>query len=781
MSDTGHSVTVQNVTTGASIAFNGDVTDTGTGILVDSNSGGEVSFFGNLAMTIDTPGDATAVLATNNSGTNIDFAGNVVINSTSTADGFIATGGGNISMPGTTNSVSTETGQPVKITGMVIANTGANIGDVNRTASAGTNAIQIENNTGGPITIGNTTDLAGDAGTIAGGTVDAIRIVDSANVTVTGIRVNNGSGVVDGVHVEKSNTAAMTVNLNDLEINGGRVGVNTVGGGTGALTMTDNDNAINGSLAEGMEFTNVNNTGATPLQVNAAIIDGQNANSGNGGVLIQNSNGSITFDSATCIRNFGGTDFEVSGGAGTISFAGGIVNSSTVNPADTTGQSVHIHGITGGSVTFTAASTINDTNGGMLVENNGTGSVSFLGSNTFNTTGNAVVLNNNAVGGTDTTLTFAGLNIKTTGTGSGFVATNGGNLSVTGTTNQIDTDNGTGLAIAGLTIGSVDFEKVTVDGTTGPTNAILLENLTGGLVSIGPGTGAVGAGGSVKATGDAIVIQNVQIAMLSQVRVTSAGSAVGDNGVEISHTAAGTTAMDVTIDGLQVDSAFDAAVNVTGANSNNFNLRLNDSTLNNNVAVALTGTGHFGLLVDNTDITTSGTDVGFSLAQSGAARNADLTIRNGSSFTTGDAQALLINSSGATGKTVNLLVQDSSFANNSAGSATADITAQQTTIMNQTVQGNTFTNSGAGTNYSTTATGAAAVMNLNLGVRSADRNTAAGGLAEYDLHNLSGATFNVFDKTDTFANTQNTGTVVPDPNAAAFGNLATPPTLPTVP
>ncbi len=775
--DTGRSVSVQNIASGATVEFDGKITDTGDGILANSNSGGSIFFVGDLDMTIDTPA-ATAVALTNNTGATIDFASDVVIQSTSSANGFVATGGGTLSAPGTVNSVSTATGQGVVITDMTIDPIGANFGDVNRTASAATSAIQFENNTGGPITVGNTTDTAGDAGTIVGGTADAIRITNSANVSVTGLRINNTSAV-SGVRVEKSNSVASTVNLSDLEINGGDIGVETVGGGTGAVTMTVNDTATNSSTAQGMSF---NNLDVGTVQVNNATIDGNNVNGTAGGVLITGSDASINFDSATRIREFGGTDFEVNGGAGAITFAGGIVNSTTVNAADTAGRSVVVHGLTGGNVTFTAASSINDDNDGMLVHDNGTASINFLGTNTFNTTTDAVKVTNNDVGGTNANITFAGLNITTTGTGRGFVAELGGTLSVTGTTNQIHSENGTGLSITDMTIGAVDFNKVTVDGGTGPANAIVMQNLIGGLVAIGPAAGGVGAGGQLRSTDDAIVIQNVQSALVQQVRILSAGDAAGDNGVEISHTAAATTAMDITIDGLKVDTAFDAAINVAGANSNEFNLRLTNGDLANNVAIALTGSGHFGLLVDNTDITTSGTDVAFALTQSGSAQNADVTFRNGNNFTTGDANALFIDSAGASGKTFNLLVEDSTFTNNSAGSASADITARQTSLMNATIQGNTFTNANAaGLNYNMTSNGAAAFMRLNLGGDGTDRNTAAAGLGEYHLHELAGSDFDVFLKDDTFNDLRNTGHVVPDPNAAAFDDLPTAPPLPAVP
>ena len=61
-----------------------------------------------------------------------------------------------------------------------------------------------------------------------------------------------------------------------------------------------------------------NNLDVGTVAVNNATIDGNNANGTAVGVLITDSNASITFD-ASSIREFGGTDFEVSGGAGTIS------------------------------------------------------------------------------------------------------------------------------------------------------------------------------------------------------------------------------------------------------------------------------------------------------------------------------------------------------------------------------------------------------------------------------------------------------------------------------
>jgi hypothetical protein len=77
--------------------------------------------------------------------------------------------------------------------------------------------------------------------------------------------------------------------------------------------------------------------------------------------------------------------------------------------------------------------------------------------------------------------------------------------------------------------------------------------------------------------------------------------------------------------------------------------------------------------------------------------------------------------------------------------------------------------------------GATAVMNLNLGGTGTDANAATGGATTYTLDEQAGSDFNVFEKANTFAGSRNSGTVIPMPLPTDFDDLATPPTLPTVP
>ena len=344
----GRSVAISNISTaGTSVTFSGDITDNGAGILVNGNTGGTILFLGDLDVETETN---TAILVSDNTGADISFSGPLDITTTS-GNGFEAIGGGTLTASNTGNSVTTETGQIVKITNMTLSNAGANFADVNRTASAGTFAIQLETNTGGPITFGAATDSVGDAGTIVGGTVDAILVRDSADVAINGIRINNTSAV-SGILVNKTNNNAMTVDISDVETNAGDIGLEVHGNGTTAnLNMQINDVTVNNATQIGMRFNDVD---AGSIDVNNGDVTGGGATAG---VQILNSNATFDFDAASQITGVTGTDFDVFGGTPVITMAGDITN--------TAGTSVQVQNVTGGSVNFTAASSITDTAGGL--------------------------------------------------------------------------------------------------------------------------------------------------------------------------------------------------------------------------------------------------------------------------------------------------------------------------------------------------------------------------------------------------------------------------------
>jgi hypothetical protein len=769
--DTGRSISVQNVSESTTtVTFNSDLTDTGQGILVANNADGTILFSGDLTMTTGAS-PAAITLMNNNNAADINFGGVLDIDTTS-GTGFLATGGGTLTVSNTGNSITSTTGQLAQIVGMTISNLGVNFADINRTAAGATNAVLLQNNSGGPITIGMTTDAIGDAGTIVGGTVDAIAILDSANVSITGLRINNSSAV-SGVRVEKFNANASTINLNDLQVNGGDIGVEVLGGGTGALTMTLNDSDMIGSTAIGIDFDNVD---AGSVTVNNATVDGNSA-AATAGVRIRNSNATFTIDQNTEIREVDGTDFLVDGGSGTITMNGDIINATAQNAGDTLGRSVVIQNITGGSVTLSPQNSVTDDNDGMLITNNSGGTINLQGTHDLDTaTQDAVTITNN----TGANITLSNLDIDTT-SGRGFVATGGGTLAVLGTTNTINTTTGVGLQLEDMAIANtgVAFQSVTV--TNGGTNAIILEDLTGtGQVSVGNAGGALDSGGTLTTTGNAIVLRNVQNVDLRNMRIASAG---GD-GLLIEHTAATATMMDVTLDFLNIDATTGDGIDVSAdSDSAEFRLRLRDGDLEENVAMDVTGGGTYFLLVEDTDIDiAAGATDAFSLVFSDTAQNGEITFRDNNDFSAAAGRALFIDSDGSAAKVVDLLIEDGDFFSSTNAIAAVDIRSRANTTMNATIEGNMFDAPGAANDFDMRTDAATGRIRLKLGDEdAADMNVASGGGGTFIVREITGD-FDIFEVNDTVVlDNRNSGAVNTDPNDAAFDNLPSPPPLPTLP
>jgi hypothetical protein len=109
-----------------------------------------------------------------------------------------------------------------------------------------------------------------------------------------------------------------------------------------------------------------------------------------------------------------------------------------------------------------------------------------------------------------------------TGTGTGFVASDTDNLTVQGTGNTITTATGIALSLTDVEVGSagVRFESVTA---TGGTNAVYLEDVTGGTVTLN--------GGNISGTsGDAIAV--VGGANLAVANMTISAGGAGD-GIDV--------------------------------------------------------------------------------------------------------------------------------------------------------------------------------------------------------------------------------------------------------
>ena len=336
----GRSIAVQN-RAGGTVTFTSTsaVTDTGTGILVNNNSGGTTNFNGTY--DLDT-GANTAVAVTNNTGATTNFnPGNAVgafdITTTS-GSGFVATGGGTLSVTGTANKIAMSAGilgsHALQIEGMTIGS--VDFESVNSTG--GDNGIRLVNNTTGTVTIGDSGNSAGQGGTITG-TLDDGVVVQNTNAVLNGVTVNSAGDAAgeNAVSLLHSNTANMTATLNNLTVSTTHDGVHVNGtGGTGTFNVS----GTNGTIDRSGDRHRSSRPACRPPQFDA-------------------------------------------------------------RHHSTSGRSIHVHNVTAGTMTHTGTVT-DTGGTGVLVTNNTGGTTNLLGTYTLNTGANDAVTITNNTGATVT-------------------------------------------------------------------------------------------------------------------------------------------------------------------------------------------------------------------------------------------------------------------------------------------------------------------------------------------------------------------------------------------
>ncbi|ATY32157.1 S-layer family protein [Sphingomonas psychrotolerans] len=410
--------------TGGIATLSGNLTDTSLGISIANNTGGTIAFTGQT-ISLNT-GVNAAVTLNNNSGATVNFAplagGNGLDIVTTSGTGFDATGGGTITVAGGGNSIQTDTGQVIDLTGVSAGASGINWASLQSTGVVTTIAINFNNfDSAGGAFIGGTTSIAG-----TGGGNDAIFIGNGSAANVSFGATTIGTGTISG---------------DGIEINGS-------GNGTVTFTSVDIDN----TTAHGVSI--IGAAGAT----GAIAI--------NGGTIGAGGAGSITGDGV-----------NVTGGSGSVTVAASIAKTNA-------GNVVEVSGHTGGTVTF--SNTISATGGaanGILLSNNSGGSIVFSGASKTLSTGasNALQFDNNAATGAAVSFTGGGLDVDTT-SGRGITGTStnagAGSLTITGANNTIASAGGIALNLVNTNIagGGLDFLSISANGGT---RGIVL-NTTGG-------------------------------------------------------------------------------------------------------------------------------------------------------------------------------------------------------------------------------------------------------------------------------------------------------------
>jgi hypothetical protein len=571
--------------------------------------------------------------------------------------------------------------------------------------------LLFQDNTGGSVTISATVDAAGSQGIF-------IDDNDNGDVTFSGavtlstpgqdailIQDNTGDGDVlfsgqttitaaggQGVHIQNNADGSTRFNNLDITTTGAAsIGFNAfnnpspyeiVVAGTGnTITTTDGVGLILDNVNVGAANVNFANVSVSSGDTNGivlrdvtggSVIIGTGTNPGDGGT-ISSANSAIVIDNVAT-SSFSNMALTTTGGTPTVDFD---VDAAAASTLTLTNNNVNGAGA-GNGIDLTVAST-------------GGASVVTLNNNDVNVTSGIGVVSNND-------LTNPNTDLQIGGSGNTIVATTGVGL---------DLEN------VNIAAGGLGFNSVSV--SAGASNGIVLNDLTGGQLSVGAQGAAAPEGGTIATTG------------------VGSGSAVII-----------TNAANVSLNNMVLSSQLGSGVdyNVTTAAASRL-------TLNGN--------------------SISGTDLeGVNMDVSLAATLANITLIDNIISNTSADNAVVLTTSGGSAKTVNLLVDGNDISNDTAATPAADFIAGGNVTLNATITDNIFNSAAGGQPFRMESASAQSRVRLNL-----DGNTASEGTVADDFFLVETAgNFSVQNLAGVAAETENTGGVDFDPAQANFTNDA---------
>ena len=444
----------------------------GSSIFLDQNASGTIAFSG--ASSVLNSGTADAVHITNN-GATVNFTGGGLNIDATTGAGFLASGGGTVSVTGTGNSIATVGGTALNITNTTIGASELHFHDIS--ANGGTNGI-ILNTTGSTgglnVTGSGATSRDGTGGTITGTSGDGVLLTSASQVSLTHMNINStgGQGVSgSAVNGFVSDWNSFSANGNATKEGAIRFGFETdpsatglTGGAVGSATETRIDNTlISGSFERGVSIFNNSGT-LTQLNLHGTTI--QNSTNGSGMLLELRDTAVATAD----LQNSTFTGNKAAGFQGT--------------GTDTANLTVNAIGAGGHSNTFS------NNNDGVLIGSSGSADVTTeFSNNTFsgNTPGVAITVStfqsSTASGSLSAKILNNTVSVPATGLNDAIQAL----MSGTGTPQHIKidgnviTDAGTGAN--GIFVGTPD------SGTTPNFTAIITNNTVTMTDTVNSGNG----------------------------------------------------------------------------------------------------------------------------------------------------------------------------------------------------------------------------------------------------------------------------------------------------
>ena len=601
-------IDIQNMT-GGSVDFNGLITETGTGVFMDNNTGATFSYDGGL-----------------------------VINTISGSPGFTATNGGTVNVTGAANTIATTSARAVDLQNVAIGASGVSFATITaNNAAAAFEGVLADTVTGTGAFTSTTTTVTGTSGVGVAG----VRIADSTPTFNLGtVIVNNTTG--DGIEI----TGATDVNVTTVGID------NTTGNGisiSGTTSAIVSGGTVNDAAADGINITDSNVTLSNLLLTNAA-------NTMQDGIEVTSTDTSRTFTlqnttiDSTDRPNEQGLDIHVNGsGTLTVNVDNNVLNG--------TGHAVNVDeaaGATGNSVLNLQAIVASSENaaGINLDGSAGTGTMyvtNFNGMTVTETTGGAGgILTDTVTFDATPGGTIQQVNGGTVNIGSGTAATQrvqgdglrfdspSGDLAFT--TINIYNNNGTGLLVDTKSDGTT-FNLVNGGGTIDTTNGAamnldpLTADLTFGSVTATGGTNGIvldTVGNDPNGSGNALVIANTTITDTTSTAISVQNSP----GVQVDF---GTTSIaDVTPysgDGINLSNNAGASFQFTQldiATANGAGLVANDSgrvDVTNATASSINATGGAVLDVTGTILSSGGvTGIPFATLASTDSSGAGLSL-----------------------------------------------------------------------------------------------------------------------------------------------------------
>jgi hypothetical protein len=435
---------------------------------------------------------------------------------------------------------------------------------------------------------------------------------------------------------------------------------------------------------------------------------------------------------------------NVNVGAANINFA-----SVSVSSGDTNG--IFLRDVTGGAVIIGSGSnppnggTISSAGSAIVIDNVASASFSNM---ELTTTGATPTVDFDVDAAAASTLTLTNNNVNNTGAGNGIdltVASTGGASVVTLNNNDVNVTSGSGvISNNDLTNPNTDLQiggsGNTIVATTGV--GLDLENVNIAASGLGFNSVSVSAGAS-----NGIVLNDLTGGQLS---VGAQGSAAPEGG---------------TIATTGVGSG--SAVMITNAANVSLNNMILSSQLGSGVDYNVTTAAASRLTLNGNSI--SGTDLeGVNMDVSLAATLANITLIDNIISNTSADNAVVLTTSGGSAKTVNLLVDGNDISNDTAATPAADFIAGGNVTLNATITDNIFNSAAGGQPFRMESASAQSRVRLNL-----DGNTASEGTVADDFFLVETAgNFSVQNLAGVAAETENTGGVDFDPAQANFTNDA---------